>query len=158
MEQNNKIWLWILAVVVVIGGIYLALRGRNSNPDTLEAPQAQGQVDNALSISAQEPTNLGAIIDSVSLREPGFIIIHENQNGAPGKIIAQSQLLTAGARQDVNIIASLTPGNTYWAMLHKDDGNGTFDAQYDLPAQNAAGQIINVSFEILSSISGGAKG
>lgn len=70
------------------------------------------------------------------LRKPGFVVIHEDANAAPGKIFGVSGLLTSGERKDSLEIPLLRPTveeETVYAMLHIDDGDGMFDEIRDKP-------------------------
>ncbi len=98
--------------------------------------------NNAIYVSEQAPGERVSI-SMVRLEKPGFVVIHEDDGGAPGKILGTSQLLSAGENQDIAQILLSRPtqdGETLYAMLHIDDGNGIFDAAKDKPAVDPVGK------------------
>jgi hypothetical protein len=147
----KKIIIWIIVIVLVILGIYfLAMRKSAVNtPQTILPGDA-----NALIVADQNPNNLGVLVDSVSLVAPGFVVIHEDVNGAPGAIVGSSTLIPVGVRYNMNVITTLTPGKYYWAMLHTDDGNGIFNPATDVAANNPNGDAVMVRFMVKGVVKG----
>jgi len=72
----------------------------------------------------------------VYLENPGFVVIHEDSAGTPGKILGASSLVPAGETKNVPIALSRATkdGEIIYVMLHLDDGDGKFDAAKDKPA------------------------
>jgi hypothetical protein len=103
--------------------------------------------DNGLQIKTQTAGN-AVILDTVLLNTPGYVIIHKKVGSKPGTILASSQLLQAGVYKIVSIAMpeALKTWETYVAMLHKDSGDGTFNAADDTPIVNDAGAEIMVDF------------
>lgn len=91
------------------------------------------------------------IIEEVKLSEPGYVVIHEDDGGAPGAIIGVSDFLSAGTKKGVEIQldrASVV-GETLWAMLHGDNGDGEFEFPgADAPLQDELGEIIMIPIPI----------
>lgn len=100
---------------------------------------------NRLIMSPQRPGN-SVIIDEVGLQNPGYVVIHEDNNGEPGKVLGRSGLLSAGDKQDLVIRVGLAPNKSYVAVLHDDDGNKTFDVLKDLPIMSAQAAPVMVQF------------
>src|SRR5688500_17031707 len=122
MEPKNRWWSLAIVIFLMVVGIYLFAKSRQAGVDARD--QAPGVVQgrtNRLSVNEQEANTLTANIDSASLSAPGFIAIHKDSGGSSGADIAASELLQAGIHSDVNVITSLVPGKTYWAMLHLDN-------------------------------------
>lgn len=69
------------------------------------------------------------LITKVQLSKPGFVVIHKDDGGQPGDIVAVGELLPAGESEDITLTVNegLKIGEEYIAMLHGDDGNGVYD-------------------------------
>ena len=69
----------------------------------------------------------------VTLAEPGWLVLHPFENGAPvGKIYVGARYLGAGTHENVSISVDTAPepkaGTQFVVMLHGDvDGDETFD-------------------------------
>lgn len=139
-NSSKKVW-WILAALVLVGiVVYLLMAGSdNSSPAT---------VANSISVSDQNPNTVAVVIDSAELATAGFIVLHQDNNNAPGAIVAQSKVLPAGSYKNQSIIVTTTPGASYWAMLHSDDGNGVFEAAKDQPLTGSNGQPVMIKFRV----------
>ena len=94
---------------------------------------------NAIYVAEQLPLKTVSVA-LVHLASPGFVVIHEDNAGAPGKILGQSDALGAGEIKNLPPIAlsrSTKDGETLYVMLHFDDGDRVFDAVKDKPALDA---------------------
>ena len=143
--MNNKIWTAIIIILILVGIVYL-LTGLKNN-DVQEQPIVAGD-NNSLVVGLQNPTSVAVLIREVSLIEPGFVVIHKDNNGTPGEIVAVSDLLHPDRYQNISIVMDFKAGETYIAMLHGDNGNGQFNAETDLPMKNMDGQTVMTSFKI----------
>lgn len=122
------------------------------NTDTSSTMLAE---ENAVVVLEQRP-GASATASIVYLLSPGFVVIHEDNNGAPGAILGASALLQAGESKSVEVTLSRAArdGERLHAMLHTDaDANGTFSASVDTPVQSSLGGPISGWFEISSSAS-----
>ncbi len=156
MNNSTKVWAWIAIIIVVIAGIYLVMKSREANQTPDENTILPGDA-NSITVIDQEPNTLSVTIDSVSLRAPGFVAIHEDVRGTPGAIVGSSALLEAGISSNVSVIADLKPGATYWAMLHTDNGNNIFNPATDLPAADNSGTTVMAMFKVQTA-TGNVKG
>lgn len=59
-------------------------------------------------------------------RGPAWIVLHADEDGAPGDVIAHSEVLSEG-EFDTAFAANISANTSYWAMLHNDDGDGVFE-------------------------------
>lgn len=106
-------------------------------------------------VSEQRPgrTVTGSII---VLAAPGYLVIHEDNNGDAGAILGSSALLKAGENTDVNVTLSRAAkdGETLHAMLHfEKGGNTTFAAAEDTPVPSSLGGPISGWFLITAEAS-----
>lgn len=119
------------------------------------SPTPQAMAKESVSASKHTPAST-AVVDSVVLTDAGFAVIHEDQNGEPGQILGASSLLTAGRHENVVIALSrkTVDGERLYVMLHKDNGNGTFEATGDEPVKDEGGSVVHAQFEVSSEAGG----
>ncbi|HMO77828.1 MAG TPA: hypothetical protein PKA42_00775 [Candidatus Paceibacterota bacterium] len=105
-----------------------------------DAAQSE-MADNDLGISPQVPGVI-ALVDYVSLLEPGFIVIRELGVQNPEVVIGVSYLLLGGVTEQVEIPLTKTmrAGATFSATLYQDNGDGIFDLNSDTPIYDPEGQ------------------
>ncbi len=106
---------------------------------------------NAIYVADQMPARTVAVA-VVRLAQPGFVAIHQDVNGMPGKILGVSGLLLAGETKNLPPIAlsrETANDETFFAMLHRDDGDGTFDEAKDAPAPDSTtGEPVMMMFTV----------
>ncbi len=145
----GKFTILIIIIILVLAG-YFALRGNNLAEEPTGntiSPLIIG--DNAIFAPDQKPgsdVNIGLAV----FGEEGYVVIHEDSNGAPGKIIGSSELMMVGESQNVEIELSRLSrnGENLFAMLHKDNGDGSFNPAEDAPVVDETGNIILMRFLI----------
>ncbi|OGG59787.1 hypothetical protein A2765_04335 [Candidatus Kaiserbacteria bacterium RIFCSPHIGHO2_01_FULL_56_24] len=108
--------------------------------------------ENMMIVSEQKP---GASIRGslIVLAAPGYLVIHEDKDGAPGVILGASALLPAGENSNVPVTLSRASrdGETLHAMLHFEKGGNTvFSAAEDTPVPSRLGGPISGWFEVSS--------
>lgn len=87
------------------------------------------------------------LVDDAVLTAGGYLVVHDDDCGQPGRIIGVSALLTPGEHRDlaVRLTTPLTTSSQVFLMLHaEDNGNTTFDypdGDYPITFQ---GQIVVV--------------
>lgn len=97
-----------------------------------------------------------ASVSAVALDREGWVVIHEDNEGAPGAILGAAWL-PAGSHENVeiNLLRGTEAGRRYYAMLHHEINDGSenhlFNLEKDLPMQDARGNLIMISFETVSS-------
>ncbi len=153
--MKQKVIIAVVAIVVIFGGIYLYVSNNkavapetstnvseNTNTDLPpgdvpgDKPETNPTIptSDTIAVSTQVPGD-SVTIDNVYLSKPGFVDIHEaTSNGQPGKSVGVSGLLGVGAKQDLEIKATLEAGKKYFAVIHVDNG----DKKYTYPADAAA--------------------
>ena len=105
---------------------------------------------NSISVSNQK-AGAEVTIDQVVLQNTGWVVIHEDSNGMPGKILG-AQLFDPGTGSGtVELLRGTLPGGTYYAMLHSDNGDRAFDPKKDLPLTDQGGAPIMQTFQTLPS-------
>jgi hypothetical protein len=99
-------------------------------------------VDNAINISYL--TSDKQLLITSFTETPTFAVIHQDDNGRPGTVIGSSNLLPAGINQNiqVNITKDLQNGETVYAILYQDNGNGEFSQLEDSVLLDSKNKII----------------
>ena len=159
----RRTWIWVLviAVILILAAVVFGSMGKNpealnNTEDDSAAESATYLVsDNAINVDEQKAGST-ATISFAALKDSGFVVIHESNNGVPGKVIGSSALLPPGQSNNVPISLSspLVAGKKYIAMLHLDDGNGVLSETDDAPAKDKDGNVVMMEFEA----SGGSAG
>ncbi len=159
MYMNKTLGI-LVAIAVIGGGMYWYSKNSSVAPvsnETVstEPSSAMRAEENMIVIMEQRPGNT-VTASQIHLAATGFVVIHEDTNGAPGAIIGSSSLLQAGDSSQVAITLSRSTkdGEKLHAMLHSDsDGNGTFSATADQPVQSRLGGPIEGWFDISTQAS-----
>lgn len=105
-----------------------------------------------VSVQDQDPTPLNrVVVQQVVYGARGWIVIHEDNAGAPGAVLGQTALMP-GVSRDVAVTLSrdAVEGEVLYAMLHKDEGVvGTYEFPGpDSPVLNAMGAAIAPPFTV----------
>ncbi|PIR45171.1 MAG: hypothetical protein COV10_00645 [Candidatus Vogelbacteria bacterium CG10_big_fil_rev_8_21_14_0_10_51_16] len=137
--------LWLVVVVLVVWGVYvLATKDQNEAP----AEEVATEANFAVAAGDQKPgseVKVGLAI----LAEPAFLVVHREEDSAPGAIVGVSGLLTVGTHSDLSISLSRAAqsGETLYVMAHRDtNGNGIFDyaadASLDVPSVDSQSRVV----------------
>ncbi len=145
--MNQKTLIILGVVVVILGGATFFYRDNNVEPattgDSVGLPAQTGLVigNNAIYVADQAPAQ-AVLVAVVRLEQTGLVVIHEDKSGQPGQILGTSAVLSAGETKNLTPIklSRLTKdGETLYAMLHLDDGDGVFDPAKDRPVFGSLG-------------------
>lgn len=146
------------AAAIIILAVLAYLLFANTQPSSTENTDTSSTMlaeESAVLVMEQKPgTSVTASL--IVLKSPGFLVIHEDNNGAPGAILGASALLQAGESSMVEVTLSRATrdGERLHTMLHTDaDANGTFSASSDTPVQSKLGGPISGWFDISASAS-----
>ncbi len=112
----------------------------DSSFNTLSLPQPppgsdeRTQSQNYFSLPKQNPSS-SVQIESVTLTEPGFIVVHHFGPNGIGQVVGISPLQNSGTTVGITIfLRSVSrPQDTYYVGLYHDNGNGVFSANDDIP-------------------------
>lgn len=149
-----------LVLLFIASAAYYLIQSKRTTVITSKSDEAEGPfIENT---RAPSETNSVAISDytpgqtvtlyTVVLEKPGYVMIHEDDgSGKPGAGIGNSPLLPAGESSNVKV-ALLRPsvdGETLYAMLHTDDGDGVFGFPGpDAPLKDKQGDIIMMNYTV----------
>lgn len=103
------------------------------SPLTLSQPSGEARIDFADATTVDvSSTGISMTLPSVTMAQDGFVVIHAaNEDGSMRvlPILGVTDLLTAGIHEDIRIAFSEeipAVGDTVFAMLHIDDGDGVY--------------------------------
>lgn len=153
----------LVAIVVVILIVVFATRGGYRAPatqqPTVQTPTPPAVPSNSISVSDQ-PAGQAVIIETANLKESGYAVIHEDAKGSPGKVIGNSDALKTGSYDNlsVNLTRTAKEGEVLYAMLHADDGDGTYGfPDEDFPIKDDQGNVVLKKFTVTGMEAGAVK-
>jgi len=144
-RKNRNIIILILIALIILGGAYFLFGKKALAPGKLdektEGTSVEGTVSPLIQVMDQIPGKV-VNIDSLTLDTPGWVAIYNDNEGEPSVILGAGWFDT-GTHTNVQVesFVDLAPGNTYYAVLHKDDGvlapdafgSHPFNLETDLP-------------------------
>ncbi len=145
--------LFLLAIGLTIAGILLtspkAIPSSEAPKDprvqTFEAMRADGGQGIYVEDQAAGVTEVS--VGFAVCASPCFVAIFDDASGVPGKPIGVSTLLPEGGEHvHISLETPLLNDAVYYAMLRKDNGDGTFLESTDAPLTNAGGITASMSF------------
>ena len=169
MEKSNQIRsnkvprLWIIVFVIIaflIVGLLLTtpatpVNGPEPTDQLNEEPSERANTfnnmlligDNAIYVENQQAKN-EVEIKTVQLKDSGYVVIFDNNDGVPGSIIGASTLINSG--ESSNIVAKLDEPlaneGVYYAILHRDNGDGIFNPNDDTAIVDKDSNIVLMTF------------
>lgn len=138
--MNRKALVMFVIVIAIIVGVVLFFSGGR---EEIGSPRDSAGLiigTNAIYVAEQAPSRTLAVA-VVRLEKAGFVAVHEDAAGAPGGILGVSGILPAGETNNlasIPLVRLTRDGETLYAMLYLDDGDGVFDAVKDKPALDPA--------------------
>ncbi len=120
----------IVVLLAALGYVFFFANTAPSGGDLgyvpVDVPGAQMLESYAASTEAMNVT--------VDIPVGSWVTVHAAIGEAPGPIIGQSGFIPAGRMMtSMKISPLMTSGTTYIVLVHKDDGDGLFDINKDLP-------------------------
>ncbi len=139
--MTTKTFIILVVIVTIALGTAFFFRGDSTKPTPTGDSVGLIVGRNAIYVAEQSPSRIVSVA-VVRLEKVGFVVIHEDNAGKSGKILGASGALPAGETKNltpITISRTTVDGETLYAMIHLDDGDGTFDATKDEPAQDSLG-------------------
>lgn len=159
------------AVLIVSFLIYLRGRGQAASTENVltptvtlaptESPTSELLLvgDNAIAVSdftAGDKVTVAMVV----LEKPGYVVIHEDDLGKPGKVIGKSELVASEEAKNIEIKLDRksVDGEILYAMLHTDDGDGKYEFPgADEPIKDEEGNIVMMTFKVGSEVQSETK-
>src|SRR5581483_2008793 len=152
----------VVVILVIIAFLFVrnrlpqfqALRRPTPTPTTTANTTTKDK--NSISVSTHTPSST-AVIDSVTLTNPGFVAVYESSNGQTGGILGSSNLLPAGEQKNLTISLSrkTTSGEMLITQVYKDNGDGKFDPEKDELIKDQNGNTVKSEINVSAQGSGG---
>jgi hypothetical protein len=145
----------VLAVAAIIIAIVLtSFDFHHSKPTPPQSTPRQQTFDQMLQVGSDaiyvEDQTSGATAITVGfavMKDPGFIVVFNDDGGVPGRLIGSSDLLLAGGEHvPVALNEPLENGKVYYAALYRDDGDGKLDVTKDRQATDADNNVALMTF------------
>lgn len=161
----------IIGLVVGWGGTFFAI-DKSSSPSKLEQSKASEEVaedlDNGGNVSQSgynkkaeaiivsginavevndQPAGDKVEITMATLSKAGWVVIHEDDNGASGKVLGARRYEPGIYLAEVELLRPTESGKIYYAMLHLDDGDKEFNLSSDGPIKGEDGRVVMDSFK-----------
>ncbi|NQV90336.1 hypothetical protein HQ487_02915 [Candidatus Uhrbacteria bacterium] len=153
-----KLWFFVfLAVGAIIIAILVTGPKTPQNPSQeevlLEPTRATtyGQMlekgGNAIYLENQTSGQSLVQVGFVILSAPGYVVIFDDNDGLPGKIIGSSDLLQSGGEHFfVSVDKGLEEDEVYYALIYHDNGDGRFREEDDAQATDFEDSVILMNF------------
>ena len=109
------------------------------------APVVEGE--NLLVVSNQ-PAGTIVVTSMVSLGASGWVAVHENNaDGSFGKILG-ARRFNAGKYfgESIELLRATVEDNSYYVVLHADDGDTMFDFSTETPVKDKGGSFVSGTF------------
>lgn len=153
--------LIFLFILIVLIGVYMFFSSDEAVAPVEDTPSGETErsimesdemIDDINFISASAVSGSEIVIaESVILQSPGYVVIHLDDEGRPGAVVGNSELLDEGQHEnvDVEIVSELAEGEIIYAMLHRDDGDGEYEFPGDdLPVTDDIGEPVMAVVEV----------
>lgn len=160
-ESSKKLVIGVVVFIIIAAvavGAYYFAAGRRTAETERETSGEEGTAVtttteiNRLVVTDQFPGTI-VYISAVELADNGFVVIHrESTDGKPGEIVG-SEFFDRGTNPgQITLVRTTNDMDSYFAMLHKDDGDGRFNAAKDLPIKDSKGQVIMLKFRVTKEL------
>ncbi|MDO8435916.1 MAG: hypothetical protein Q7S82_00825 [bacterium] len=105
-------------------------------------PASELQKENSFIFTAEYSKDNFEVIEVAHIDKPGYVVVHENNNGTPGEVLGVSGLIT-GTNYDIEIpIDSRQSTTSVITKLYYDNGDSVFDVKSDVPVESDSATII----------------
>lgn len=164
-QSGIKTWQWVVTAIVIIIVIIIGILvwGNNDEIDVLtpannttSGQQTAGAV-NRIVMTDQYPGNV-VYLSSIQLANPGFVVIHKDSSGRPGLAIGSAYFSSGINPGRVTLSEAMIDGQTYYAVLHSDNGDKVFNASQDAEVKDSNGNTIMRVFKATTSAANEIKG
>lgn len=139
----------LLFLLMVLGGLWFYQNYFSGKNTVTEIPKLG---DMPVYVADQRPSSFINIAFG-TLIKPGFVVIHENDDGKFGKIIGNSRILPAGNFENLSIglVRLAIHGDSLFAVIYEDSGDNIFSPELDLPSKDDKKDIMFYQFRIDSN-------
>ena len=142
-----------LVITILLVGPEKPLSEQTKTPSAMEPSRSATfesmleAADNAIYVENQKTGASSVQIGFVVLSRPGYVVVFNDQQGIPGSVIGQSDLLSSGGEHfAIPVNNPLQEGEVYYAMLYHDDGDGRLRLEKDVQVTDSQNSVILMNF------------
>jgi hypothetical protein len=145
--KNRNVQIVIVCIAIIIIGFCIKWLANPKSNATIDDKQQAAVMPNSVAVSNQ-PAGAMVKLDKVVLVQPGWVAIHDNNNGTPGKILGAALFDKGTHTGSVELLRATAPGKSYFAVIHSDDGDyKDFNFMTDTPLKDQSGKTIMIEFK-----------
>jgi len=156
-RKNERATYTVIVIVLMLLAAFYLMRGQGVNAPKVENNEGGTVISETLNentVLAVRNQEAGAsvVIEKLALTKKSWVAVHEDKNGVPGIVLGAIRLRPENATGTVGLIIRNTdPGETYYVVVHIDDGDDAFNYKTDIP-ELVDGKELSVAFQTLGSI------
>lgn len=99
-------------------------------------------------VARDQAAGLTVAIESISAPTAVWAVVHEdNGSGQPSRILGAQLVEEGAATATVQLLRGTQAGQTYYAMIHNDNGDRAFDPKSDAAALGSDGKPVMSTFK-----------
>ena len=152
------VWIFTVLVILVVVAVLLSRAGYVTKKPTTTTTAPTAPATEEVMMESKDTVSVtdysaGETVtaSNVVLSKPGYVVVHMEADGAPGAVIGNSKYLPSGESTNVAVPLSRasTGGEVLYAMLHTDNGDGTYEFPGDdLPTKDEQGNVVLMKFTV----------
>lgn len=118
-------------------------------PVTTATPETEGLPtgdESGLLTIYDQPAGFAVVVARAAVSDPTWVAIYEDVGGQPGNVLGAGRFTSDKMSGTVHLLRGTLPGNRYYGVLHRDDGDRLFSLERDFPVRDENGDPIMVTF------------
>lgn len=115
-----------------------------SNPTKMVADA--GNQNDTLTVSNQA-AGLYVVVAQAHITEGDWVVVQEDRMGQPGSTLGAARFVGGATTGTVELLRGTISGQTYHAVVYKDNGDRIFSLEGDMPLRDTNGNSIMVTFK-----------
>lgn len=118
---------------------------------------------NSIAIDAQATADGTVHVELVSFVTDGYIVLHTDADGSPGRVIGHAALADKTIQHGVSVSinedswTNQTGTTVLWAVLHREVAGQGFDPADDPPQETADGDVVQARFKVQKRSNGSTR-
>lgn len=93
-----------------------------------------------------QPAGLNVVVSRANTTISSWVVIYEDNAGQPGNALGAGRFSSEKRAGVVELLRGTLPQSTYYAVLHRDDGDRIFSLERDFPLRDEEGNPIMTKF------------
>lgn len=98
-------------------------------------------------VASTQAAGMVAVVSRADIEVMGWAVVYESRAGVPGNALGAARI-EAGSHSAVVVplLRGTTPSQTYFVVLHRDDGDKQFELRDDFPLRTTSGDPVMTTF------------